>query len=266
MPSSPAATAAAADFLPFAHRLADAAGAVVRRYYRTPVAVEQKGDATPVTVADREAERVMRDLIRATWPEHGIEGEEHGRERMDAELVWCLDPIDGTKSFVTGRPLFGTLISLVHGGRPVLGIIDQCILKERWVGVEGRRSLWNADEIRVRPCPELSRAVLYTTSPDLFRTPDERAGFARVAAAVRQPMYGGDCYAYGLLAMGFADVIVEAGLQAHDFCALVPVVEGAGGRMTDWEGRALTASSDGRVLAAGDERVLNEALTLINHG
>jgi inositol-phosphate phosphatase / L-galactose 1-phosphate phosphatase / histidinol-phosphatase len=262
----PTPTTAPADFLPFAHTLADAAGAVLRRYFRTPVAVDRKADASPVTVADREAERAMRALIRDAFPEHGIEGEEDGAERGDAPLVWSLDPIDGTKSFITGRPLFGTLISLVRAGRPVLGVIDQCILGERWVGVEGRPSLWNADEIRVRPCPDLYQAVLYATSPDMFPTPAERAAFARVAAAARQPMYGGDCYAYGLLAMGFADVIVEAGLQAHDFCALVPVIEGAGGVMTDWEGRPLTAASDGRVVAAGDERVLNQTLTLLNHG
>ena len=266
MSSSPAAPAAPADFLPFAHRLADAAGLVLRRYYRTPVAVELKADASPVTVADREVERVMREMIRAAYPEHGIEGEEHGRERMDAELVWCLDPIDGTKSFITGRPLFGTLISLVRAGRPVLGIIDQCVLRERWVGVEGEPSRWNGAEIRTRACPELSQAVLYTTSPDLFRTEAERASFARVVAAVRQPMYGGDCYAYGLLAMGFADLIVEAQHQTHDYCALVPVVEGAGGRMTDWRGRPLTTASEGQVIAAGDERILEQALKLINVG
>ena len=255
---------AAADFLPFAHTLADAAGAVLRRYYRTPVAVDRKADASPVTIADREAERAMRALIRDAFPEHGIEGEEDGAERGDAPLVWSLDPIDGTKSFITGRPLFGTLIALVRAGRPVLGIIDQCVLGERWVGVERRPSLWNGSEIRVRACPDLAEAVLYTTSPELFRTPQERAAFARVVAAVRQPMYGGDCYAYGLLAMGFADLIVETGLQTHDFCALVPVVEGAGGVITDWRGAPLGMASDGNVVAAGDRRVHEAALALLN--
>ena len=252
-----------ADFLPLAHRLADAAGEVLRRYYRTPVAVDRKADASPVTIADREAERVMRAMIRAAHPDHGIDGEEHGTERGDAELVWSLDPIDGTKSFITGRPLFGTLIGLVQAGRPVLGVIDQCILGERWVGVTGRPSLWNGSESRCRPCPGLDQAILYTTSPDLFETAADRAAFGRVALAARQPMYGGDCYAYGLLALGFADVIVEMGLQAHDFCALVPVVEGAGGVMSDWEGRPLGPGSDGRVLAAGDRRVHAEALALL---
>lgn len=255
--------AIAAELLPFAHRLADAAGEVVRRYYRTPVAVEHKADASPVTIADREAEQALRALIRAEHPDHGIEGEEFGVERGGAELVWCLDPIDGTKSFITGRPLFGTLIGLARAGRPILGVIDQCILGERWAGAEGAQSTWNGRPIRTRPCPALDQAVLYATSPQLFRAGPEKAAFARVEAAVRLPMYGGDCYAYGLLALGFADLIVEAGLDPHDFMALVPVIEGAGGIITDWQGRALCAASDGQVVAAGDARVHAQALSLL---
>jgi inositol-phosphate phosphatase/L-galactose 1-phosphate phosphatase/histidinol-phosphatase len=132
-----------AELLQFAHRLADAAGQVVRRYYRTPVTVETKPDASPVTIADREAEQAMRTLIREAFPDHGVEGEEFGAERVDAPFVWCLDPIDGTKSFITGRPLFGTLISLVRDGQPILGVIDQCVLQERWVGAAGQPSTWN---------------------------------------------------------------------------------------------------------------------------
>jgi histidinol phosphatase-like enzyme (inositol monophosphatase family) len=247
----------------FAHRLADAAGEVVRRYFRHPVAVETKPDASPVTIADREAEQAMRALIREAYPLHGIEGEELGGERLDAPFVWCLDPIDGTKSFITGRPLFGTLISLVHDRRPVLGMIDQCILKERWVGVAGQPSTWNGAAIRVRPCPALDQAVLYVTTLQMFKTPPERAAFDRIEGAVRLPMYGGDCYAYGLLAMGFADLIVEADLDPHDFLALIPVIEGAGGVITDWQGRPLDAAADGRVIAAGDPRVHRAALEVL---
>ena len=247
------------EFLAFAHELADAAGAVIRRYYRTPVAVDVKSDASPVTIADRETEEVLRGLIRARYPGHGVAGEEFGAERPDAEHVWHLDPIDGTKSFIVGRPLFGTLIALVHAGRPVLGVIDQCILAERWVGAAGAPSTWNGRPIRVRACPALRDAVLSTTSPRIFRAPGDRAGFARVEDTVRLPMYGGDCYGYGLLALGLVDLIVEAELDPYDFMALVPVIEGAGGLITDWQGRALSAASDGRVLAAGDARVHAEA-------
>jgi inositol-phosphate phosphatase/L-galactose 1-phosphate phosphatase/histidinol-phosphatase len=252
----------AREFVEFALRLADAAGAVVRKYYRAKLTIESKADASPVTIADREAEQVLRGMIRAAYPDHGIEGEEFPGERLDAEFVWWLDPIDGTKSFVVGRPLFGTLIALTRAGRPVLGVIDQCILIERWVGVTGERSTWNGQPIRVRACPALEQAVLSATSPQMF-TRTQRAAMARLEQAVRFPVYGGDCYAYGLLAKGFIDLIVEADLDVHDFMALVPVIEGAGGLVTDWQGAALTPASDGRIVAAGDPRVHERALKLL---
>ena len=251
------------DYLAFAHELADRAGEVLRRYYRTPIAVDYKADESPVTIADREAERVMRDLIRARFPKHGIEGEEFASEHGEAELVWNLDPIDGTKAFLAGRPTFGTLISLLRQGTPVLGLIDQCISHERWVGVRGAPSTFNGAPIRTRPCPDLAHALLATTSPQMFHAAEEQEAFGRVAQAVRVTVYGGDCYAYGLLAMGFTDLVVEADLDLHDFAALVPVIEGAGGVITDWRGQALGPGSDGRVVAAGDRRVHAEALALL---
>jgi inositol-phosphate phosphatase/L-galactose 1-phosphate phosphatase/histidinol-phosphatase len=251
------------DHLAFAHELADRAGEILRRHYRTPIPVDYKADESPVTIADREVERVMRDLIRARFPEHGIEGEEFASEHGEAELVWNLDPIDGTKAFLAGRPTFGTLISLLRRGRPVLGLIDQCIARERWVGVLGAPSTFNGRAIRTRPCPDLAHALLATTSPQMFRSTDEEAAFARVAQAARITVYGGDCYAYGLLAMGFTDLVVEADLDLHDFAALVPVIDGAGGVITDWRGQALGPLSDGRVVAAGDPRVHESALKLL---
>jgi inositol-phosphate phosphatase/L-galactose 1-phosphate phosphatase/histidinol-phosphatase len=251
------------DFAGFAQQLADVAAGIVRRYYRTPVAVETKGDASPVTAADREAERAMRELIRTRYPDHGIEGEEFGAERRDAELVWHLDPIDGTKSFIIGRPLFGTLIGLSHRGRPLLGVIDQCISGERWLGVFGRKTTWNGEAIHVRPCPDIGDAVLGSTSPLMFAAGAQQAAFARVQQAVRYPIFGGDCYSYGLLAMGLVDLVIEADLDAYDFMALVPVVEGAGGIMTDWRGHALHPGSDGGVIAAGDPRLHAAALALL---
>jgi histidinol-phosphatase len=253
----------AGELLAFAHELADRAGEIVGRYFRTPVSVESKLDASPVTIADREAERVMRELIRERYPAHGIAGEEFGAEGAGAELVWHLDPIDGTKSFVGGRPLFGTLIGLSTGGRPLLGIIDQCILRERWQGVVGQGASCNGEPARVRACAALDQAVLYATSPLMFAEGAERAAFERVQQVVRYPLFGGDCYAYGLLALGFADLVLEAGLKHHDFMAIVPVVEGAGGAMTDWAGRPLSAASDGRVIAAGDPRMHAAALRLL---
>jgi inositol-phosphate phosphatase/L-galactose 1-phosphate phosphatase/histidinol-phosphatase len=249
-------------FLDFATRLADAAGAIVKKYYRAPLAVETKADASPVTAADRETEQVLRALIRKTYPDHGIEGEEFPGERLDAEFVWRLDPIDGTKSFVIGRPLFGTLIALTRADQPILGVIDQCVLGERWLGAAGQNSTWNCQPIRVRSCAALQDAVLSLTSPQMFSA-EERAAVARVESAVNFPVYGGDCYGYGLLAMGLLDLIVEADLDVHDFMALVPVIEGAGGIVSDWEGAPLTAASNGRIVAAGDPRVHEGALKLL---
>ena len=249
-------------FLPLALSLADAAGAAIRPYFRIPLAVDEKPDLTPVTVADRAAEKVMRELIEARFPYHGIIGEEFGRVREDAELVWVLDPIDGTKSFISGVPLFGTLIALANAGRPVLGIIDQPISHERWVGVAGRATTLNGAPIHCRNCPGLAAGTLFATTPDMFRGSDTGA-FARVSAAVKLTRFGADCYAYGLLAAGFIDLVLEASLKPYDFCAMVPIVEGAGGVATDWQGADLDLASDGRVLVAGDRATHQAALALL---
>ncbi len=249
-------------FLAFAETLAAASGDIVRRHFRTRIAVEVKADKTPVTLADREAEAAMRELIERAHPDHGILGEEYGPERVEAEYVWVLDPIDGTKSFITGVPLFGTLIALARRGVPVLGIIDQPVLGERWIGAEGRPSRLDGAPIATRPCPDLARAALFTTSPDMFEGADAEA-YRRLAARVGLVRHGADCYAYGLLAAGFADLVVEAGLKPYDFCALAPVIAGAGGVISDWDGDALTLASDGRVAAAGDPARHAEALAAL---
>ena len=253
------------DYIDFAHALADASGAAVRRYFRTPVPVEDKADASPVTVADREAESAMRAMIAERYPSHGVVGEEFGNRDEGAEEVWVLDPIDGTRAFIAGKPIFGTLIALLREGRPLLGIIDQPVLGERWVGAAGIASRFCGERIETRSCTGIDRALLNTTSPDLFHGADREA-FGRLSARVRSTLYGGDCYAYGLLAAGHIDLVVEAGLKTYDYCALVPVVEGAGGCISDWEGNALRAGSDGRVIAAGDRRVHARALELLSGG
>jgi inositol-phosphate phosphatase / L-galactose 1-phosphate phosphatase / histidinol-phosphatase len=245
--------------LALAEALADTARPIIRGYFRRGIAVDEKPDATPVTVADREAEAAMRRLIEDRFPEHGIIGEEHGRTRADAEHVWVLDPIDGTKSFISGIPLFGTLIALVHRGRPVIGIIDQPILDERWFGARGRPTTLNGAPARTRVCARLAQATLFSTAPQaMFAGADEEA-FGRLSRSVKLLRTGADCYAYALLASGFIDLVVESGLKPYDYCALVPVIEGAGGALVDWEGRALDLSSDGRVIACGDPRLLAPA-------
>jgi histidinol-phosphatase len=249
-------------FVALALRLADAAGEAIRPYFRKPLVVDDKADLTPVTAADRAAEQVMRILIEAEFPDHGIVGEEFGRVRADAEFVWTLDPIDGTKSFISGVPLFGTLIALTRNKRSILGVIDQPISRERWVGAAGRPTTLNGAEIRCRPCPELAGATLFATTPDMFRERDA-AAFTRVSAAVKLTRFGADCYAYGLLAAGFIDLVLEASLKPYDFCAMVPIVEGAGGIATDWREAELDLASDGSILVAGDRRAHQAALALL---
>ncbi|MCC9620951.1 histidinol-phosphatase [Thalassospira sp. MA62] len=249
-------------FLDIAHKLADAARPVVRKYYRTPVAVDVKADDSPVTIADREVERTMRDILNVELPDHGILGEEHGRENVDAEYVWVLDPIDGTKSFISGKPSFTTLIALCHNGTPVIGIIDQAITDERWVGMMGKASTMNGQEISARECEDLKAATFFTTAPELFGG-DAQKAYHAVAEKCRVPMYGVDAYAYGLTALGLADTVVEFGLQPYDFCALVPVVEGAGGVVTDWAGKPITIDSAGDVVASGDAHCHQDVLATI---
>ncbi len=250
-------------FLTLALRLADAAGAEVRPHFRRPLVVDDKPDLTPVTAADRAAEAAMRALIEAHCPDHGIIGEEFGRVREEAEFVWVLDPIDGTKSFISGVPLFGTLIALTQRGHPILGIIDQPISRERWVGATGRPTMFNGAPIHCRACPALAGGTLFATAPDMFKG-DDRAAFARLSAAVKLVRFGADCYAYGLVAAGFVDLVLEASLKPYDFCAMVPIVEGAGGVATDWRGKALDLVSDGRILVAGDRRAHLAALALLD--
>lgn len=254
-----------AALLALANELADTAGAIIRRYFRQGVAVDDKPDTSPVTIADREAEAALRRIIEARCPDHGIIGEEHGALRADAEHVWVIDPIDGTKSFISGVPLFGTLIALARQGRPVLGVIDQPISRERWLGAEGHPSTLDGRPIHTRPCAALSAATLFSTSPDLFAGGDA-ASFERLKKAVKLTRYGGDCYAYGLLAAGFIDLVVEASLKPYDYMALVPVIAGAGGTMTDWAGQPLGLRSSGRVIACGDKRLAAPARALLQGG
>lgn len=242
-----------------AERLADAAGAAIRPLFRARYAIEAKPDASPVTQADRAAEAAMRAILEAERPADGIVGEEYGIVRDGAERVWVLDPIDGTRSFIAGRPIFGTLIALMEAGRPVLGVIDQPVLRERWVGARYRPTTLNGTPVTTRVCTELVKAQLATTGPSYFAA-DDLARFDTVRAGVGGAIWGGDCYNYALLASGHLDLVIESGLKLYDFAALVPVVEGAGGRMCDWHGARLDSASDGHVVAAGDPTLIEVVL------
>jgi histidinol phosphatase-like enzyme (inositol monophosphatase family) len=239
--------------------LADAAGEIIRARFRRPFSVESKADASPVTEVDRLVEQMCRERLSRERPADGIVGEEYGLERPDAEWQWIVDPIDGTRAFMAGRPTFGTLIAVARGGEPVLGIIDQPIVRDRWLGVSDEPTRLNGDVVSARACPALAHAVIGSTNPELFAA-NEARGWSALRTASASRVYGGDCTAYAAVASGWLDAVAEAGLKVYDFAALVPVVRGAGGIISDWRGAALNLLSDGRVLASGDARVHREAL------
>jgi myo-inositol-1(or 4)-monophosphatase len=256
----------AVDLAAFIDELATISGEAITPFFRTFLSVEDKscgGAFDPVTAADRAAEHAMRTLIREKFPAHGIIGEEFGPERADAEFVWLLDPIDGTKSFISGMPAWGTLIALTRAGRPVSGMVHQPFIGERFTG-DGLAAKYRGPAgervLMVRPCAALGEAVLYTTSPRLMNAAD-RACFAKIEEVVRLSLYGGDCYSYCMLAAGHVDLIVETELKPHDVAALIPIIAGAGGIITTWAGGP--AEAGGRIVAAGDPRIHEAALALL---
>jgi inositol-phosphate phosphatase / L-galactose 1-phosphate phosphatase / histidinol-phosphatase len=249
----------------FANQLADASRAVIERYFRQSLNIDAKGDETPVTVADRETERALRDLIGERFADHGIYGEEFGEENAGSRFTWVLDPIDGTRSFITGTPTFGTLISLLQDGVPVFGVIDMPAMDERWIGGVGESARLNGLDCAVSQREQIAGCRLVSTSPDMF---DEMqlSGFRQLLRKTSFYRYGGDCYNYALLASGHVDLVVESDLEPYDFCALAPVVEAAGGVISDWQGRPLGMQSSGDVLASSSRVLHEQAMALLNNG
>lgn len=235
--------------LQFAQRTADGARDIARCYFRKPLGVEHKGDDSPVTAADREIEAFIRRQIMSYWPEHGIFGEEEAPHHADRQHVWIVDPIDGTKSFVTGHPLFGQLLALLYNGKPCLGQIDMPVTGERWSAVIGQSTTMNGQPCHTSSCRDLSQAFVYTTDPLLF-IGNKAAAFEALRSSARLIRFGGDCYNYALLASGHCDLVLETGLQPYDYLPVVQVVRGAGGVITDWHGEDLGVTSSGDVLAA----------------
>ncbi|MFT8663728.1 inositol monophosphatase family protein [Acetobacter orientalis] len=252
-------------YLSVATMMADAARCVIRPWFRAPLAVVDKADSSPVTIADRTAERVMRAILAERLPEHGVFGEEFGLENEQADYRWLLDPVDGTRSFVTGRPVFGTLIALLKNGVPILGVIDQAVTQERWVGVAGRPTQFVSPfggQAVTRHCATLAQAELSCTSPEMLELAPHD-GWKALKNAAKRMTWGGDCYAYGLLALGQIDIIAECDMNPWDWAALVPVIEGAGGRITAWDGSALRYDGDRTVLAVGDAKLHAKAVEML---
>lgn len=252
------------EFQSFAEQLADAAAEAIKPYFRADLSVDDKGGRLfdPVTEADRAAERAMRALIQRHYPEHGILGEEEEAVPSQNGLTWVLDPIDGTRAFITGLPLWGTLIALNDGERPVLGVMNQPFTGERYIG--GAHSAHcNGTPLKTRACADLASARLMCTTPDMFDSDVRRQAFEDIAHDARLVRFGGDCYAYCMLASGFVDVIIEASLQPYDVQALIPIVEGAGGVMTAWDGSS--AQHGGAVIACGDAALHAQLVARLRH-
>jgi myo-inositol-1(or 4)-monophosphatase len=257
-------------YLDFAYRTAVAAGAVTLPHFRVPIAVDDKGDGDydPVTAADRDAEAVIRAEIAKAFPDHGIRGEEHGFERGRSRYTWVVDPIDGTRSFITGQLHWGMLVALHDGERVVCGLMHQPYVGETFLAVAGAASRWRRANVErklaTRRCRDVRSAIVACTTPDMFATKRTREGFERVRAKAKLTRFGGDCYAYCLLAMGLIDVVVESSLQAWDIQALIPIVEGAGGTVTSWEGGSCEEGGD--VVACGDPALAPEVRALLAGG
>lgn len=246
----------------FAGRLADASGPIILKAHQSGFSTETKADGSPVTNVDRAVEDRLRAMIAMSYPDHGIVGEERGATAASDDPVWVIDPIDGTLPFLAGIPVFGTLIALVENGVPMIGVIDMPATAERWLGCRGRPTTRNGTAVRARPCGGLADALMSTSNPDFYGADDGDA-FARLKAEVRWTVYGGSCLAYAQLASGRTDLGIDVSLDPLDYLALVPVIEGAGGVVSDWQGAPLTMASGSRILAAGDARRHAEAMAIL---
>ncbi|MDA0781082.1 MAG: histidinol-phosphatase [Rickettsiales bacterium] len=246
----------------FVDKVVDKSEDIICKHYRNLNNIETKDDESPVTIADREAETSIREFINKEYPEHGIIGEEFGEENINARYKWIIDPIDGTLSFMIGRPIFGTLLALLDNGKPILSVINQPITKERWLAVQGEGCKLNGKNAQVKNCGSLSQATIATTGPNYF-TKDGLEKFNRLSKSAKHTIYGGDCYLYALVASGFLDLAIDSCLKPHDFMPLIPIVKEAGGIITDWTGNELNEKSDGNVIAAGSKTAHEQAIKIL---
>lgn len=256
------------EIIDFANHLADLSGAVIKKYFRQENGEVTKDDDSPVTKADREAEKIMRDAIEKKFPTHGIIGEEYGVKKAKSDFTWILDPIDGTSSFIIGRAIFGTLIALTSGEKSLLGIMNQPITDERWIGIDSDATYFNGRKIRTRNCHEISEAVMCSSSSFYFQNGDEEL-LKKICALTKYQklggiIYGGDCYSYASLASGFIDIVIDPGLKVYDYAATMPIVEMAGGIITDWQGNDPKLKSGVKLLACGNRELHEKVLKVIN--
>ncbi len=242
--------------------LLDNSGDIIRKHYRNLKNIQVKQDESPVTIADKEVELAIRDKINKKHPEHGIAGEEFGKENENARFKWIIDPIDGTLSFMIGRPIFGTLIALLDNGKPILSAINQPITNERWIAIENEGCTLNGEKITVKDCKNISEATLATTGPNYYKEKGLKK-FNNLSKSVKHTIYGGDCYLFALVASGQLDLCVDSCLKPHDFMPLIPIIKESGGIISDWNGNELTEKSNGNVIAAGSKLVHQQAINIL---
>ena len=247
----------------FAHTLADKSEKVILKYFRSEINVESKNDDTPVTIADKESESVIRDMIANQYPNHGIIGEEHKDLNINNEFLWVIDPIDGTRSFIAGHKDFGTLIALLHNQQPILGIINCPAHKERWVGIYNEPTRLNDVKVTTSNKKNISESFAFTSGL-YFEDKNFKNGFDKITKQTKSFRFGGDCYMYGMLASGWIDIVVEDTLKIYDYMALIPVIKGAGGTVSDRFGGEITLQSDGSFVATCSETVHKQVIKILN--
>ena len=252
------------ELVSFSNYLADESAKIIKEYFRKPLSVDSKNDESPVTIADKNTELRIRELINIKYPDHGILGEEFDNKDSDSEFTWVIDPIDGTRSFIAGYKDFGTLIALMHNKKPIIGIINCQIHEERWVGVEGEKTTMNNIEVNTTNTENIDQSYLCSSGLYMFENDDFKKSFEKVVQKTKYHRFGGDCYNYGMIASGFIDIVIEDTLKAHDYMALIPIIEGAGGKITDKFGKSINLNSDGSVVVSANKKLHEKLIELID--
>lgn len=252
------------DFISFANFLSDESAKIIKKYFRKTLDIESKEDESPVTIADKNTELRIRELISKKFPHHGILGEEFEEKDLDSEFVWVIDPIDGTRSFISGHKDFGTLIALLHNKKPIIGVINCPMHDERWLGIQGRVTTMNQKEVKSSSKINLEECYLSSTGLYMFQNDNFKKGFEKIIDQTRYHRYGGDCYNYGMVASGYIDIVIENMLKTHDYMALIPIIEGAGGEITDKFGKLIDLESDGSVVVSANKKLHSKLIDIIN--
>ena len=252
------------DLVSFANHLSDESAKIIKQYFRKSIEIENKEDESPVTVADKNTELKIRNLILNKYPNHGILGEEFEGKDIESEYLWVIDPIDGTRSFIAGHKDFGTLIALLKNKKPIIGIINCPIHEERWVGIDGQQTTMNGQLVNTSNKQVLDESYLSSTGLYMFENDSFKKGFEKIINKTRYHRFGGDCYNYGMVASGYIEIVIENMLKVHDYMALIPIIEGAGGKITDKFGKKINFDSDGSVVVSANKKLHKQIIDIID--